>query len=170
MRRQASKQASKLPHVLADDLRRLDKRQNLKMTKKSQKRLFIITLLFASGSILLSIFSIFQKVLIGADTSVLKGYLVPFLFGGVSGAILGTYIIKVRELNAKLQQRVNTLESFLPICSNCKKIRKPNSDPQKMESWQQLESYISEKTSSQFSHSICPECAEKIYGEIIDDK
>lgn len=112
----------------------------------------------------------FQKALIGADPFALKGYLVPLLFGGVSGAILGIYIVKVRELNAKLQQRVNTLESFLPICSNCKKIRKPNSDPKKMESWQQLESYISEKTSSQFSHSICPECMQKLYGDIIDDK
>ena len=140
------------------------------MTKQSKKRLFIITLLFASGSILLSIFSIFQKSLIGADPFVLKGYLVPFLFGGISGAILGIYIVKVKELNAKLQQRVNTLESFLPICSYCKKIRKPDSDPEKLESWQQLESYISEKTTSQFSHSICPECMQKLYGDIIDNK
>ena len=140
------------------------------MTKQSKNRLSIIILSFASGSILLTTFSMFQKVLIGVDPFILKGYLVPLLFGGISGAILGIYIVRVRELNAKLQQRVNTLERFLPICSNCKKIRKPNSDPQKMESWQQLESYISEKTSSQFSHGICPECMQKLYGEIVDDK
>jgi len=94
--------------------------------------------------------------------------LVPFLFGGVSGAILGIYIVKVRELNAKLQQHVNALESFLPICSNCKKIKKLDSDPKKMDSWMEIESYISNKTSTQFSHSICPECMKKLYGDILD--
>jgi hypothetical protein len=80
---------------------------------------------------------------------------------------VGIYIIKVIELNVKLKQRVNTLESFLPICSNCKKIRNPGSDPEKMDSWEQIESYISNKTSSQFSHSICPECMKKLYGDIL---
>ena len=120
---------------------------------------------FLIGSILLVILSLIQKIFAGFNPFILKGYLVPFLFGGVSGAILGRYIVKVRELNAKLQQRVNTLESFLPICSNCKKIKKIDSDPKKMDSWMEIESYISNKTSTQFSHSICPECM-KNYMEI----
>ena len=121
---------------------------------------------FLSGSVFLVILSFIQKVSAGFNPFTLKGYLVPFLYGGISGAILGIYIVKVRELNAKLQQRVNTLENFLPICSNCKKIRKPDSDPEKMDSWEQIETYISHKTSSQFSHSICPECMKKLYGDI----
>lgn len=72
----------------------------------------------------------------------------------------------IEGLNAKLQQRVNSLESFLPICSSCKKIRETDSEPSKMESWVQLESYITKKTSSQFSHGICPECAKKLYPDI----
>ncbi len=99
----------------------------------------------------------------------LKGYLISFLFGGASGATVGIYIFKIRELNAKLNQRVNTLESCLPICSNCKRIRKPDSDPKKMDSWERLESYISQRTSSQFTHSICPECMKKLYGNIINE-
>jgi hypothetical protein len=99
----------------------------------------------------------------------LKGYLVSFLFGGVSDTIVGIYIVKVKKLNAKLQQRINTLESFLPICSNCKKIRKPDSDLKKMDSWEQIESYISKKTSSQFTHSVCPECMKKLYGYISNE-
>ncbi len=94
--------------------------------------------------------------------------MIPFLFGGISGAIIGIYIVKVRELNEELQQRVNKLESFLPICSSCKKIRKPDSDPEKVDSWEKIESYISNRTSSQFSHSICPECMKKLYGDILN--
>lgn len=30
-------------------------------------------------------------------------------------------LIEIGNLNAQLQHRVNTLESFLPICANCKK-------------------------------------------------
>ena len=71
---------------------------------------------FLTGSVFLVILSLIQKVIAGFNPFILKGYLIPFLFGGVSGAIIGIYIVKVRELNVKLQQRVNKLESFLPIC------------------------------------------------------
>ena len=79
-------------------------------------------------------------------------------------------LIEVGKLNAKLQLRVNTLESFLPICANCKKIRKPDSDPKEMDSWEHIETYISQRTSSLFSHGICPECMEELYGDVIRNR
>ncbi|NOQ52560.1 MAG: hypothetical protein GQ578_10130 [Desulfuromonadaceae bacterium] len=133
-----------------------------------KKHILVIGGSFLSGSGLLVFLSFIQKCFAGFNPFMLKGYYIPFLFGGVSGAILGTYIVKVKKLNATLRQRVNGLESFLPICSNCKKIRKPDSDPYKMDSWEQIESYISDKTSSQFSHSICPECMKTLYGGILN--
>jgi phosphoserine phosphatase RsbU/P len=51
--------------------------------------------------------------------------------------------------------RVKQLQGLLPICAYCKKIR----DDQNY--WQQVESYISEHSEAQFSHSICPDCYEK---------
>lgn len=50
---------------------------------------------------------------------------------------------------------VKVLEAFLPICAQCKKIR------DKQGEWQQMESYISQHSNTQFSHSYCPECAKK---------
>ena len=58
-----------------------------------------------------------------------------------------------------LIRRIKILEGFLPICANCKKIRT-------RDQWQQIESYISEHSLVQFSHSLCPECQEKLYPEI----
>ncbi|MBW2167247.1 MAG: hypothetical protein JRG74_14525 [Deltaproteobacteria bacterium] len=94
----------------------------------------------------------------------MKGFIVPVLFGGISGVIIGKHLIKIRRLNTRLQQRINTLESFLPICSNCKRIRKPRSDPKKMDSWEQIESYIGRHSDAVFSHGICPKCEEELYG------
>jgi len=74
---------------------------------------------------------------------------------------------KIVELEDALS-RINQLESFLPICSYCKKIRKPGSDPAKMESWETMEKYLSERIPTQFSHGICPECAQKFYGVILN--
>ena len=59
----------------------------------------------------------------------------------------------------KLIRRVKILESFLPICASCKKIRK-------QDQWEQIEKYISENYLVQFSHSLCPECQEKLYPEL----
>ncbi len=52
--------------------------------------------------------------------------------------------------------QVRQLEEMLPICSYCKKIR----DDQNY--WQQLEGYISERTGSDFSHSVCPDCYQRV--------
>ena len=58
-----------------------------------------------------------------------------------------------------LINRIKILEGFLPICANCKKIRN-------QEQWEQIEKYISEHSLLQFSHSICPECRQKLYPDL----
>jgi hypothetical protein len=62
--------------------------------------------------------------------------------------------------NADLEEalgKVNQLSGLLPICSGCKKVR----DDQGY--WEQVESYIVRHSDAQFSHGICPDCADKIY-------
>lgn len=60
----------------------------------------------------------------------------------------------VRELQAALAE-VRTLRAILPICSYCRKIRDDENY------WHTVEGYISEHTSTQFSHGICPDCMAK---------
>jgi hypothetical protein len=89
--------------------------------------------------------------------------------GFVSTVLFGLLLIYMRHLTSALN-RIITLESIMPICSNCKKIRKTDSDPKQMDSWQTIESYITQKTNTQFSHGICPECFSKLYPEYSDIK
>jgi hypothetical protein len=70
----------------------------------------------------------------------------------------------VRRLE-RAQETIQLLEELLPICSNCKKIRKSGADPNASESWQPIESYITQKTSAQFSHGVCPDCMAVLYPE-----
>ena len=128
----------------------------------SDHRLKYIALSFLLGASLLCAFGTLQKVVIGAPL-VGKGYFVPFGFGGIAGGIIGYYMSVVTEFSLQQTERINTLESLLPICSHCKKIRKPASDPDDQKSWEEVESYISMKTETMFSHGICPECIEKHY-------
>jgi len=74
---------------------------------------------------------------------------------------------KISELEKALFL-IKRLEGFLPTCSNCKKIRIKDSDPMEQKNWAQLESYISKNSDAQFTHSICPECMEKLYPELKD--
>lgn len=87
----------------------------------------------------------------------------------ITTIIYAITIIYIRLLNSALL-KVQTLEELLPICSYCKRIRKPDSDHARPESWQQLEVYISERTSSSFTHGICPTCLgdhfPKLYEEM----
>lgn len=63
------------------------------------------------------------------------------------------------ELQKALSE-VKTLRGFLPICSSCKKIRDDTGY------WNQIEAYIHKHTEAQFSHGICPDCAEKLYPDL----
>jgi PAS domain S-box-containing protein len=59
--------------------------------------------------------------------------------------------------------RIRTLSGMLPICSSCKKIRDDKGY------WEQIEVYVRNHTEADFSHGICPECAEKLYPEYYKD-
>lgn len=56
------------------------------------------------------------------------------------------------------------LRSLIPICSSCKKVRNDDSY------WQSLESHFRERLDIQFSHGICPDCREKMYPELSEEK
>ena len=81
---------------------------------------------------------------------------------------------RVLSLQQKLAERVEELQSalsnvkqlrgLLPICSYCKRIRGDDSY------WTQVESYIAERSDAQFSHGICPPCANVLEKEIEDHK
>jgi hypothetical protein len=58
----------------------------------------------------------------------------------------------------QLRQRVRSLEGMLPICSFCKRIRDNGSN------WVQMEQYISSHSEAEFSHGLCPDCAQKYFG------
>lgn len=57
----------------------------------------------------------------------------------------------------KMFNRMKYLEGIHPICASCKKIRDTNGI------WQTVEDYIHERSEAEFSHGICPQCAEKLY-------
>ncbi len=69
----------------------------------------------------------------------------------------------IKELQKALGE-VKTLSGLFPICSSCKKIRDDKGY------WNQIESYIRERSEAEFSHSICPDCSKKLYPEYFDDK
>lgn len=62
--------------------------------------------------------------------------------------------IHVAERIIQFTTQVRQLESFLPICSHCRRVR----DDQNY--WQQIEAYVNERTGTRFSHGVCPECYE----------
>ena len=54
---------------------------------------------------------------------------------------------------------VKKLSGLLPICAHCKKIRDDKGY------WNQIEGYIQTHSEAKFSHSMCPECSDELYGK-----
>ena len=61
---------------------------------------------------------------------------------------------RIADLEAAVH-KIQTLEGLLPICAYCRKVR--NDDNY----WEQVETYMQEKTKMRFSHGVCPDCFDK---------
>jgi hypothetical protein len=71
-------------------------------------------------------------------------------------------ITEIRKTKRELQEaivEIKTLQGILPICSSCKKIRDDKGY------WSQIEAYIQKHSEATFSHGMCPECSDKLYGD-----
>ncbi len=69
----------------------------------------------------------------------------------------------VGELQKALSE-VKTLKGIFPICASCKKIRDDKGY------WNQVEVYIRDHSEAEFSHSFCPDCMKKLYGDILEEE
>ncbi|HXG71377.1 MAG TPA: hypothetical protein VNJ04_12300 [Gemmatimonadaceae bacterium] len=58
------------------------------------------------------------------------------------------------------QQELQTLSSLLPICSYCKMVRNETNY------WQQVDSYLTAHAGVELTHSICPDCSDKMMREL----
>lgn len=73
-------------------------------------------------------------------------------------------VFAVRDITEKkkAEAEIKTLRGILPICASCKKIR----DDQGY--WNQIEGYIRDRSEAEFSHGICPECANSLYSDFLN--
>ena len=71
-----------------------------------------------------------------------------------------TLLKKKKSLESALAE-LKMLGGLLPICTKCKKIRNENGD------WQDIAGYIKENSEADFSHGICPRCADLLYSDTI---
>ncbi|MDD2467837.1 MAG: hypothetical protein PHI97_27985 [Desulfobulbus sp.] len=79
------------------------------------------------------------------------------IFESIIIAIVGGLIIRHTY---RLLTRVSYLESILPVCASCKKIRV---DP---EFWQDIQRIVQDRAKEEFTHGICPDCIAKYYPEL----
>ena len=77
---------------------------------------------------------------------------------------LGFRITKLAGSLEESRRQVRTLEGILPMCANCKKIRKEGAEATDPGAWVPVDSYITGHSEAKFSHGICPECAKALYG------
>jgi DNA-binding response OmpR family regulator len=63
---------------------------------------------------------------------------------------------RIRDLSAALEH-VRTLQGLIPICMHCHRIRDDS------ETWQRIERYFEAHSEAHFTHSLCPECLERVY-------
>lgn len=123
---------------------------------------------------------VFQKgqAAVEAGLSTAEGQIIPYLFTGyrfveqemkylvgigldISDRVRAeaekeNLIVKLQETLSEVKQ----LSGLLPICAACKNIRDDKGY------WNQIESYIKAHSEAEFSHSICPDCARRLYPDL----
>jgi hypothetical protein len=67
-------------------------------------------------------------------------------------------LLREKEKTEIVLAEIKQLKGMLLICSMCKKIRDDKGY------WNTLEVYIEEHSDASFSHGMCTECSDKLYG------
>ncbi len=81
--------------------------------------------------------------------------------------MLAAIIITLERLKSELVEantglkkslsEIKVLQGFIPICSNCRKIRNDEGY------YEAIEEYIQNHTNAEFTHTLCAECTRKLY-------
>ncbi|MBP8083862.1 MAG: hypothetical protein KAZ87_11740 [Spirochaetes bacterium] len=84
--------------------------------------------------------------------------------------VLSAALVKISSLSKERKnlvadlsdsiKRIKRIDGLLPICAVCKKIRNDKGY------WEQIEDYIKDHSSADFSHSLCRDCANKLYPDM----
>ena len=69
--------------------------------------------------------------------------------------------IKIIKHEQVEEKHIQELEKMLPLCTNCEKYRTEDGK------WLPIEIYLIDSGAPTLTHGICPECAEKLYGNIL---
>ncbi len=72
-------------------------------------------------------------------------------------------LMELRRVSAALARalgEVKVLEGLLPTCCHCKSIRDERGQ------WHPLEIYLMDRSRTQFTHGICPDCAKERYPDL----
>lgn len=69
---------------------------------------------------------------------------------------LATRVVELEDALSHVQR----LQGLLPICSYCKMVRNETNY------WQQVEAYITTNSDLELTHSVCPNCLERVMKEI----
>jgi len=68
-----------------------------------------------------------------------------------------------RMEDLKTALNANSFDGRFPICSNCKDIRDENG------CWHSIEEFIANLSAADFSHTLCPDCARKLYPDMFQE-
>ena len=105
----------------------------------------------------------FQQAIAAERKQNITVHSVFFLLGiGLIALMGGKLVHNIAALQDSLL-RIKRLEGFLPICAHCKKIRQGPDDNRDQSAWVAIETYIQDRTDAEFTHGLCPQCAQELY-------
>jgi hypothetical protein len=116
---------------------------------------FVLMVVFFSGSLLVTF-----TFLTGSRSGGALPVSLTLLAGSLM-ALLSTLLHTRMILGLQ-----KTLAGIVPVCSGCKKIRRPDLAEEDPEAWQVVDTYLERHTAAMITHGLCPDCLERMYPEM----
>ena len=83
------------------------------------------------------------------------------VFEAACTAILALMVLGVTR---QFLSHIKYLEGLIVVCAFCKKIRVGE------DTWVPIEEFVRDRAPVEFSHSLCPSCAQEHYGNFLKDR
>ncbi len=135
--------------------------------------LIIVVSIFVADVLVMFLFSLFPRFTLVQEAVLDASFLLLLTFPLLYVFFYRPFLLDIEERKKaeiekdvtivelrKTIDEVKVLKGFIPICAKCKKVRDDAGY------WQQVETYIRDRSEVQFSHGICPTCSKELYPEL----
>jgi hypothetical protein len=129
---------------------------------RSSRRQTVHPLVFVAATLVMANLGALVDAVLHPETPYLDAeHVIVGAVTGLCGAVIYYGLRRITSGLSAAREELRVLHEVVPICSECKRVRRPDSDPEVQASWEPIEFVVERMAQRKVSHGLCPTCLQR---------